>query len=114
MLKRTISIQKNRLIETVLLSTHNIRFGSEIRKIIFQYALLSGGLVPCQVLEKSTADGMARLKMLTSHVVVMYELSQTSHGANTLFLLNLEKKVFEPSKLVKVTKKELNLYFELI
>ena len=26
--------QKNRLIETVLLSTHNIRFGKEIRKII--------------------------------------------------------------------------------
>ena len=36
--------QKNRLIETVLLSTNNIRFGREIRRIIFQYALLSGGL----------------------------------------------------------------------
>ena len=36
--------QKNRLIETVLLSTHNICFGWEIKKIIFQYALLSGGL----------------------------------------------------------------------
>ena len=36
--------QKNRLIETVLLSTHNICFGLEIKKIIFQYALLSGGL----------------------------------------------------------------------
>ena len=37
--------QKNRLIETVLLSTYNICFGLEIKKIIFQYALLSGGLV---------------------------------------------------------------------
>ena len=36
--------QKNRLIETVLLSTHNICFGSEMKKIVFQYALLSGGL----------------------------------------------------------------------
>ena len=36
--------QKNRLIETVLLSTHNICFGNEIRKIIFNYAHLSGGL----------------------------------------------------------------------
>ena len=36
--------QKNRLNETVLLSTHNICFGREIRKIIFSYALLSGGL----------------------------------------------------------------------
>ena len=29
----------------VLLSTHNICFGLEIRKIIFSYTLLSGGLV---------------------------------------------------------------------
>ena len=46
-LKRTVSLrsaQKNRLIETVLLSTHNICFGREIRKIVFCYALLSGGL----------------------------------------------------------------------
>ena len=34
----------NRLIETVLLSTHNICFGCVLRKIIFCYALLSGGL----------------------------------------------------------------------
>ena len=32
------------LIETVLLSTHNICFGRETMKIVFQYALLSGGL----------------------------------------------------------------------
>ena len=36
--------QKNRLIETVLLITHNICFGWEIKKIIFLYTLLSGGL----------------------------------------------------------------------
>ena len=33
------------LIETTLLSTHNICFGWEIRKIIFSYTLLSGGLI---------------------------------------------------------------------
>ena len=33
--------QKNRLIETVLLSTNNICFGREIRKINFCYALLT-------------------------------------------------------------------------
>ena len=38
-----LGAQKNRLIETVLLSTHNICFGWERRKIIFSYALLSGG-----------------------------------------------------------------------
>ena len=32
------------LIETVLLSTHNISFGWEIKKIVFQYILLSGAL----------------------------------------------------------------------
>ena len=35
---------KEQFIETVLLSTHNICFGGEIRKIIFKYAFLSGGL----------------------------------------------------------------------
>ena len=39
-----LGAQKNRLIETVLLSTHNICFDWEIRKIIVSYALLSGGL----------------------------------------------------------------------
>ena len=37
-----LGTQKNRHIETVLLSTHNICFGWEIRKIIFQYALFPG------------------------------------------------------------------------
>ena len=36
--------QKNRLIETVLLGTHNIFFGSETRKFIFNFTLLSKGL----------------------------------------------------------------------
>ena len=36
--------QKNRLNETVLLSTHNICFGWEIRKIYFWYTLLTKGL----------------------------------------------------------------------
>ena len=36
--------QKNRLVETVLLSTHNICFGWEIRKIFFCYALLTKGM----------------------------------------------------------------------
>ena len=39
-----LGAQKNRLIEMVLLSTHNICFGWEIKKIYFQYTLLSVGL----------------------------------------------------------------------
>ena len=39
-----LGAQKNRLIETVLLSTHNKCFAWEIWKIIFNYLLLSGGL----------------------------------------------------------------------
>ena len=40
-----LDAEKNRLIERVLFSTHNICFDLEIRKIIFQYTLLSGGLI---------------------------------------------------------------------
>ena len=40
-----LGAQKNRLIETVLLSTHNIYFALEIRILIFEYALLSGGML---------------------------------------------------------------------
>ena len=36
-----LSAQKTLLIEMVLSSTHNICFGSEIRKIFFNYALFS-------------------------------------------------------------------------
>ena len=39
-----LGAQKNRPIETVALSTHNICFGWEIRKLIFIYALLSSDL----------------------------------------------------------------------
>ena len=36
-----LGAQKNRLSETVLLSTHNVCFGREIRKLNFRYALLT-------------------------------------------------------------------------
>ena len=39
-----LGTQKNNLIETVLLSTHNICFDGEIRKLHFNYPLSSGGL----------------------------------------------------------------------
>ena len=39
-----LGVQKNHLIETVLLSTHNIAFGWEIRKIFF-VTLLTKGLI---------------------------------------------------------------------
>ena len=41
-----LGAQKNRLIETVLLSTHNICFGWEIRKLNLRYALLTKVLSP--------------------------------------------------------------------
>ena len=52
---------KNHLIEMVLLSTHNICFGWEIRKLIFRYTLLT--------------------KVLKTHVKYMY--------TRTHFLVNL-------------------------
>ena len=39
-----LGAQKNHLTEMVLLSTHNICFGWEIRKLFVDYALLFGGL----------------------------------------------------------------------
>ena len=40
-----LGAQKNHLIETVLLSTHNICFGGEKRKLNFRYVLLTKVLV---------------------------------------------------------------------
>ena len=40
-----LGAQKHRLIKMVLLSTYNICFGWEIKKIFFSNALLSGGLL---------------------------------------------------------------------
>ena len=40
-----LDAQKNCLTETMLLNTHNIYFGREIRKLMFCYALLLKGLV---------------------------------------------------------------------
>ena len=45
-----LGAQTNRHIETVLLSTHYICFGWEIKKIVFQYTLLSEGLFICEFL----------------------------------------------------------------
>ena len=45
-----LGAQKNRPIETVLLSTHNICFGGEIRNLVVGYAPLSGGLIKCKVI----------------------------------------------------------------
>ena len=44
-LNMCLGAQKNHLIESVLLSTHNICFGLDIKKIVFQYTLLSEGLI---------------------------------------------------------------------
>ena len=44
----TVQMSTHNIIETVLLSTHNICFGQEIRKIIFNYELLSRGLPKCE------------------------------------------------------------------
>ena len=40
-----LGAHKNHLIETFLLSTHSICFDQEMRKMIFNYVLLSRGLI---------------------------------------------------------------------
>ena len=70
--------QKKRLIETVLLSTRNICFGWEIGKIVFQYALLSGGQCEHTQYEPSLVrfSNIATLK-LAYHPIGNYHLTWT-------------------------------------
>ena len=63
-------VLKNRL---VLLSTHNICFGREIRKIIFSYGLLSGGLTinaTFQMLDLDSGEiSISSLKLLCLYLL---------------------------------------------
>ena len=47
-LNMCLGAQKNRLIEAVNLSTRKICFGCELKKIVFQYTLLSHGSAVAQ------------------------------------------------------------------
>ena len=69
-----LGAQKNRLIETVPLSTHNICFDPEIRKLFFWYAISTKGE---QLRKQDTSLGgcSARnqhLKSLQAHRRVIY------------------------------------------
>ena len=66
-----LGAQKNRLIETVLLSTHNICFEWEIKQIVFQYTLLSGGLL-CWLVYKEDSD-----KPVSMHTDLQCTLKQS-------------------------------------
>ena len=58
--------QKNQLIETVLLSTHNICFGLEIRKLFFWYALLTKVL-----LFKSVSGILSEIKQFEPGFIII-------------------------------------------
>ena len=49
-LSYVLGAQKNRLIESVLLSTHNICFGLEIRKLVFCDTHITKSLTECSLL----------------------------------------------------------------
>ena len=72
-----LGAQKNRLIETVLLSTHNIWFGWEIKKIFFCYTPLTRVL-------------MNRGSFMTAHVLLnlLNELKKGDkmHGLLSFFI----------------------------
>ena len=73
MLTFVLGAQKNRLIETDLLSTHNICFDREIRNLIFRYTLLQEAL--CCVLEQplfSTGDCTLSIWSVGSQKLVFY------------------------------------------
>ena len=58
-----LGAQKNRLIETDLLSTHNICFGLEIRKLNFDYAPLFKGQL--QMYSRFTLSNVLWTRVLT-------------------------------------------------
>ena len=74
--------QKNHLIETVLLSTHNICFGWEIRKIFFYYALFAQGLIRVcheknlilRYVNNKDTDQPVQPYSLTSFIVIAFSL----------------------------------------
>ena len=72
-----LGAQKNRLIETVLLSTHNICFGCEIRKLNFCYALLTKVLA----LELS-AKSFFTLRKYRLKILVEISVSTIQHNGN--------------------------------
>ena len=73
-LKKTVSLRRffwvptvlKRLIETALLSTHNICFGWGIKKIILCFPLLSGGLNYCISENRTTTPEQTRAAEATS------------------------------------------------
>ena len=65
-----LAAQKNRLIETVLLSTHNIRFGWEIRKL----SLFTHSLKACLQLSYISSYSTIKQSVACSHhkIVIIY------------------------------------------
>ena len=72
----------------VLLSTHNISFGFEIGKIIYNYALLSGRLLPDHIHLKSAKQPSQYIDE-SSH-------SQESEGSDILILVKAMCKYMKP------------------
>ena len=75
-LSYVLGAQKNRLIETVLLSTHNICFGWEIRKILFRYTLLTKGLAWLKTQSGNTT--------INAYKVPFFLTDHTHHYTGTL------------------------------
>ena len=73
------------LIETVLLSTHNISFSWEIRKLIFWYALLTKGL--WLIIAPSIGIPMDTLKYLAMHKVQIHTgaISKLLYGSESVW-----------------------------
>ena len=64
-----LGAQKNRLIETVLFSTHNICFGLEIRKLIFDFAHLSCGLLALDKLSYKNVLQLIIFYLISSEMI---------------------------------------------
>ena len=90
-----LGAQKNRLIEMVLLSTHNICFGWEIRKLVFDNWLLSGGLDIKASWERGISSGSTLFAKTTTKIQReknTFHLKMISYNYDpSIYTMNLPK-----------------------
>ena len=87
--------QKNRLIEMVLLNTHNICFGWEIKKITFQYALLSGGLSGSSLFAKVPISQMKCSLRWHFDSVCTVKIKTIFRDRNSTFYRNFDRQLIK-------------------
>ena len=92
-LSYALGFQKNRLIETVLLSTHNMCFGWEIKKIIFQLHTLSlRPALSMPIFPKISWQRSLKYKILKIYMIVLFCITIQDKGKMCETCAKLQKR----------------------